>query len=152
DERFLPFEGAGAISAWQLKLPSDFRAFDYMTISDAILHVRYTAREGGEPLGGTARAEMRDALTKANEAKLSWSLLLSLRHDFPTEWSAFANGDANLVLRIRKDYFPYMVQSETLAIDEQLELYAPSQPKPTAKTALIKRMIDVPPGLADELN
>jgi Tc toxin complex TcA C-terminal TcB-binding domain len=151
DERFLPFEGAGAVSAWQLELPSDFRAFDYMTISDVILHIRYTAREGGELLGATARSEMRDALKKANYAALSWSLLLSLRHDFPTEWSAFAKGEADLALRIRKDYFPYMVQSETLAID-RLELYAPSDAKPTAETTVIKRAIDVPAGLVDELN
>jgi hypothetical protein len=48
DERFLPFEGAGAISKWHLELPNQFRPFDYMTISDVILHVRYTARQGGD--------------------------------------------------------------------------------------------------------
>ena len=47
DERFLPFEGAGAISTWTLTLPNELRAFDYSTISDVILHVRYTAREAG---------------------------------------------------------------------------------------------------------
>jgi Tc toxin complex TcA C-terminal TcB-binding domain len=47
DERFLPFEGAGAISTWILTLPSELRAFDYSTISDVIVHVRYTAREAG---------------------------------------------------------------------------------------------------------
>ena len=40
DERYIPFEGAGAISKWRLELPSDFRQFDYDTISDAILHLR----------------------------------------------------------------------------------------------------------------
>jgi hypothetical protein len=44
DERFLPFEGAGAESTWKLELPADFRQFDYYTISDAILHLRYTGR------------------------------------------------------------------------------------------------------------
>ena len=49
DERFLPFEGAGAESTWKLDLPKDYRAFDYDTISDVILHIRYTARQGPEP-------------------------------------------------------------------------------------------------------
>jgi hypothetical protein len=47
DERYLPFEGAGAISTWQLELTQDpaLRQFAYDTISDVILHVRYTSRE-----------------------------------------------------------------------------------------------------------
>src|SRR3989442_4705911 len=67
DERFLPFEGAGAISAWSLELPSEFRLFDYMTISDVILHVRYTARQGGNLLGSQALTELRDMLKTANK-------------------------------------------------------------------------------------
>ena len=48
DDRFLPFELAGAISTWQIDLPKPteaFPAFDYNTISDVILQVRYTARQ-----------------------------------------------------------------------------------------------------------
>jgi hypothetical protein len=40
DERYLPFEGAGAISTWKLDLPTTYPAFDFSTISDVILHVR----------------------------------------------------------------------------------------------------------------
>lgn len=47
DERYLPFEGAGVDSSWHLELPKDFRQFDYETISDVILHISYTARNGG---------------------------------------------------------------------------------------------------------
>ncbi len=121
DERFLPFEGAGAVSSWRLELPSDFRPFDYTTISDVILHVRYTARQGGENLGNQALAEMREMLATENQSSLA--LLFSLRHDFPTEWSAFVNGTGDLEVQLRKDHFPYMVDSEDLAIDA-LELYA----------------------------
>jgi len=61
DERYLPFEGAGAISEWSLELftglpannpdPAnpDFgtplRQFGYRTIVDAVVHIRYTVRE-----------------------------------------------------------------------------------------------------------
>lgn len=51
DERFLPFEGAGAESTWKLDLPPDYRAFDYQTISDVVLHIRYTARSAVEAQG-----------------------------------------------------------------------------------------------------
>src|SRR5206468_11196178 len=48
DERYLPFEGSGVISEWQLELPSEVRQFDYDTIPAVILHTRYTARGGGD--------------------------------------------------------------------------------------------------------
>ena len=62
DDRFLPFEGAGAISTWNLSLPGQLRAFDYSTISDVILHLRYTGREAGDPLGSKATSERRQCL------------------------------------------------------------------------------------------
>ena len=49
DERYLPFEGAGVISKWRLELPT-VKQFDYNTISDVVLHVKYIASEGGEQL------------------------------------------------------------------------------------------------------
>jgi hypothetical protein len=42
-----PFEGAGAISRWRFKLPQELRPFDNETISDVVMHLRYTARDGG---------------------------------------------------------------------------------------------------------
>lgn len=58
DERYLPFEGAGAISTWRLELPAEFRQFDYESIADVILHISYTAREGGERLKKAATASI----------------------------------------------------------------------------------------------
>lgn len=43
DERYMPFEGAGAISDWLLALPKTLRVFEYDTIADVILHLNYTA-------------------------------------------------------------------------------------------------------------
>ncbi len=48
DERYLPFEGCGAISSWKLELPViAVKQFDYNTISDVIVHIRYSAKDGG---------------------------------------------------------------------------------------------------------
>ena len=43
DDRYLPFEGAGAISNWSLELPT-MSQFEYSTISDVIINISYTAR------------------------------------------------------------------------------------------------------------
>lgn len=50
DERYLPFEGAGAISKWRIELPDKFKQFDYDTISDVIIRLRYTSVDGGDKL------------------------------------------------------------------------------------------------------
>ena len=118
DERFLPFEGAGAESTWKIDLakPDEYPAFDYATISDVILHIRYTARQGVDP---TKVIASLDTLF-ADPPQLA--LLFSLRHDFPTEWSAFVNGGGPFTATIRKDYFPYFTQGKTITI-AGLELY-----------------------------
>jgi Tc toxin complex TcA C-terminal TcB-binding domain len=118
DERFLPFEGHGVESTWKLELPKDFRQFDYNTISDVILHVRYTARQGVDRT--KVKSTLDDLFQQASQSNLA--LLFSLRHDFSTEWSAFVNGTGDFNASIRKDYFPYFCQGKTITIDG-LELY-----------------------------
>lgn len=112
DERFLPFEGAGAISAWRLELPRDFRQFDYDTISDVILHLHYTAREGG----GALRQGAAENLTKlVAQAQASGSArLISVRQEFPNDWAAMkgvdlqaSGGTAPLRVTLGEQHYPY---------------------------------------------
>jgi hypothetical protein len=60
DERFLPFEGCGAIGTWRLELLRMYRQFDYGTISDVVLTLRYTAR---------AQVMGTDRLTRSRRSK-----------------------------------------------------------------------------------
>ena len=123
DDRFLPFEGAGAISTWNLSLPAELPAFDYTTISDLILHIRYTARPAGDPLGSQATKEL---LAMFDSAGSDQTLLFCLRYDFSTEWAAFVNGGsgAEFQLTLSKQYFPYAVQSAKHLTVNSLTLYA----------------------------
>jgi len=113
DERFLPFEGAGAISTWTLTLPNELRAFDYSTISDVILHVRYTAREAGGSLAVTATKELIKIFADATRSPQA--LILNLKYDFPTEWAAFVNGAGSspFTAKIDTSFLPYYVQGMT---------------------------------------
>src|SRR5260370_2084571 len=90
DERFLPFEGAGAESTWQLDLPDPQRypAFDYITISHVLLHVPYTARQG---VDSTKVKPALDDLFHQATAGPTLILFFSLPHDFPTPSCAFGN-------------------------------------------------------------
>jgi hypothetical protein len=115
DERFMPFEGAGAISTWTLTLPNELRAFDYSTISDVIVHVRYTAREAGGLLGKTATKELVKIFADATRSPQA--LILNLKYDFPTEWAAFVSGSgaSPFTAKIDTSFLPYYVHSMTKA-------------------------------------
>jgi hypothetical protein len=130
DERFLPFEGMGAVSAWRLELPKDFQPFDYATISDAILHIRYTARQGAD--SNTAMSELTTQFPPEGQPGLA--LLFSLRHDYPTEWSAFVNTKANTFSAVlKRDYFPYFAQGKSISVGA-LELYTSAGTPTTPST------------------
>jgi hypothetical protein len=90
DERYLPFETSGVISEWRLQLPADPgkqepAQFDYANISDVILHLRYTAREGGALLRSRADAQLQEAIGDASAP--GCVRIFSVRHEFPTEWA-----------------------------------------------------------------
>lgn len=135
DERFLPFEGAGAISTWSLSLPTQLRAFDYMTIADVILTIRYTSRMAGDPLGSQATKELIMMLDTQGQA--SQTLLFCLRYDFPTEWSAFINGTGNFQVTLDKQFFPYMVQAAKKLTVDTLTLYGANGAKIASVTPTV---------------
>ncbi|SRR6266550_2084990 len=120
DERFLPGEGHGAEITLKLDLPNpeDYPTFDYATISDVILHVRYTARQGVDSI--KVKQVLDKLFQQANQAGLA--LIFSLRHDFPTEWAAFVNSPNDFTAKIRRDYFPYFTQRKQITI-VAFELY-----------------------------
>ncbi len=134
DERYLPFENSGAISEWELELPadpsqSDPAQFDYETISDVILHMRYTAREGGDLLRKEALAHFKEML--AEDRAVGAVRLFSVRHEFPTEWAKFkgvqidaaSHPVAELSLTLREEHYPYWSKNR-LGRLTQVELFA----------------------------
>lgn len=114
DERYLPFEGAGAHSTWRLELPDEIRQFDYDTISDIVIALRYTAREGGEPLRTNAVRACQAALAAA--AATGSVRLFSVRREFPNAWAAFmaadtSKGRALIRVQARAEHFPAWLTS-----------------------------------------
>jgi hypothetical protein len=96
DERYLPFEGAGVVSDWYLQLPLESNRFDRSTLSDVVLHLRYTARP---PAGAPIPAA--PAVTAAK----GW--LLSVAHDLVTEWDGLVSGTlASVPVSLTPPRFP----------------------------------------------
>ena len=90
DERYLAFEGAGAISEWRIEMPKDTNAFSFDTVTDVVMKVNYTARDGGEELRSEARQELGlDPGTPSREPPPAIRRMFSLRHEFAVEWARF---------------------------------------------------------------
>ncbi len=92
DERYLPFEHAGAISQWSLELASDeeLRQFDHSTIADVVLHLNYTARESGGTFRTRAVDHVKGFLANAaDRPDQPIAQMFSARAEFPSEWHAF---------------------------------------------------------------
>lgn len=119
DERYLPFEGAGAVSVWRIDLPKEFKSLDYDTISDVVIQVNYTARQGGGRLQKAAIDALRQQLKVATGAPQS--RLFSLRHEFPSEWYRLAVvavgfGDHRQAFSLHKERFPFIFGGSKVSI------------------------------------
>ncbi|MBE8989894.1 neuraminidase-like domain-containing protein [Nostoc sp. LEGE 12450] len=136
DERYLPFEGAGAISDWSIELFSDLpsnnpdstnpdfgkplRQFDYGTISDAILHIKYTAREDAGVFKNGAIAHLRDYFSQ--DGATPSLRMFNLRQEFPTQWHHFLHptnpADGNVLeLDMSPNLFPIRDKAKTLKVN-----------------------------------
>jgi hypothetical protein len=124
-EQYQPFEGAGAISEWLLTLPNKVRQFDYSTISDVVMHLRYTSKSGGE----TLRTRVEDdvaALLKQSEG--NYTALLDIRNEAPNAWhdmsAAILSATNSRILAIPdiRERLPYFTKALRVSVTS-LEVY-----------------------------
>jgi len=120
DERYLPFEGAGVASTWSLELMEDpaMRQFDYETISDVILHLKYTSRES-DALKTAAIENLRQVIKDIATTGMPLSILFDVRHEFSNEWHQFINSTNNniqLELPVSKDRLPFFAANNDVQV------------------------------------
>lgn len=134
DDRYLPFEFRGAVSRWRLELPPENNYFAMDTLSDVILHLNYTSREGGDRLRRAARE------TAQRELPGEGWCLFDVRHDFADAWELFRdcpNGERRpgrehsehhhdhrrLPLRFGRNMFPFVPGDRELCIEKMVLLF-----------------------------
>ncbi|KAL7904170.1 hypothetical protein GGI35DRAFT_490758 [Trichoderma velutinum] len=88
DERYLPFEGAGAISSWTLELPGVEPVFSYDSISDVVMQIRYTAVDGGAALKTLATNYLSSSLQEISTG----NVLVDLRNEYAGSWASVVAG------------------------------------------------------------
>lgn len=84
DARYLPFEGCGAVSSWQLSMPKNTNRFNFDALSDVIINLKYRALDGG----GDFQTAV-EGLLAANP--YSSGLYFNLNQAFSSAWFAFMN-------------------------------------------------------------
>ena len=95
DDRYLPFEGTGAVSRWRLEAGSVSATAG---LRDVTITVKYTANQGGE----TFATAVKGMLKPYPAARF-----VDVANEFPAEWAEFAsNGTNELVLPFTAEMFP----------------------------------------------
>ena len=136
--RFLPFEGAGAISTWSLELPRvpGFKQFDYGSITDIILRIKYTSIEGGDSLRKSAIANVLNIINSSavqsspssNKGLLS---LFDIKNDFASGWSRLTQAYRN------PQHTPADLSIQLPALSDRLPLFTAGRtPKQIIPTTL----------------
>jgi len=117
DERYLPFEGAGAVSSWRLELPAQLRSFNYSTISDVIVQISYTAKDDPD-FRKTVETNIVNLVTNY-AATTGLPKLFSMRYEFPDVFYRLLNStsDAQTAeLEILQSHFPYMFSDKQILL------------------------------------
>jgi hypothetical protein len=139
DQRYLPFEGAGCISSWHLELPGQTNDIDLTTVGDVLIHLYYTALDGG--------SQFKQAALQALPVPTQGVKLFSVQNDFgaapaayapvvaqgpvATPWQAFFLAatpptDQEFVLKVTAAKFPNWTRGKTINITG-LTVYVLSQ-------------------------
>ena len=130
DERYLPFEYAGAVSRWRIELPIETNAFDIDTLSDLIFQLSYTAREGGSSLREASWAAASCMLPGAGLRFFDW------RQDFSDAWQRFKGlgpvveepgCTRALALRMSRSMFPFLPGQRPVRM-RRVELWFETRP------------------------
>jgi hypothetical protein len=158
DERYLPFEGAGAISSWQIEMPKESNSIDFSTVTDVVLRISYTARDGGDELRGVAEAARQEvdpnapAVQGITKTVSDGFRLFRVQDEFPNEWFRFFEGGDDpavqkLSLALTPDVFQPLLGSRQLQV---VELHVLWQWAEAYEGASPMRIHVEPPGEADD--
>lgn len=160
DERYLPFEGAGAISSWKLELNGkylqddstilNFAQFDYDSVSDVIIHIKYTAREDAGGFKNNVLKHLGEYINKpTGNGQDPFVRLFSLRHEFANEWFSFLNqedqfGNQVLNVNLSSNRYSFFDSKRTIKISKVILLAKSKEPGLTSKGLGLLSSAEVP--------
>lgn len=124
DERYLPFEGTGAISTWEISFPGKIRQFDLNSINDIIFHIKYTAQYDGG-LEEAANDSVKDLFTKLTTTSgfnaHALQFYTSAKHEHSADWFDYGkkftdNESTRLALSFNQEQFPFFTNGKKVTV------------------------------------
>ena len=113
-ERYLPFEGTGAVSSWRLEMQGKRGSYDLRNLVDVTINLKYTALPGGDRFADAVRGMLRP------QPALRY---FDMHYDFPKAWNAFLDSDEDtLVLPLTRDLFPNMASGKIPGVFTRYEI------------------------------
>ncbi|WP_144395267.1 hemopexin repeat-containing protein [Pleionea sediminis] len=98
DDRYLPFEGTGAVSRWRLELGGKKGSYNLKDLQDLEIELKYTAKQGGEDFADAVRGLLKPYDT---------AVQLNIAEAFPREFYAFVQDETDeLRINITRDMLP----------------------------------------------
>ncbi len=150
DERYLPFEFAGAVSRWRIELPPENNQFDLRSLSDLVMHLSFTAREGGELLREAANEVAQRHLPGAGLR------LFDVRHDFPDVWHQLRQPRYRYVLlplSLGREDFPFVPGHRHLRVNRfELFFHVADVDRPQSEVVRFRTAPSCPHGPDEECN
>jgi hypothetical protein len=109
-DKYLPFEGTGVVSNWELAIPPANNRLDLSQLTDVVITLRYTALDGGKQF----RDETVKALQK-HKVQYRGKLYLDAAQSFSSAWYAFRNPPPDpavqtLTFDVQPGMLPYLAK------------------------------------------
>lgn len=123
DERYLPFEGKGSVSQWNLIISAadQIKLFELESISDVVIHMKYTARYGGDGFRDSRITNLNTLLSSFTSGldntnlQISLPRYVSLKHEYSGEW--FRYNETHLINTLWDyDTFPVFAKNKIITI------------------------------------
>ncbi|MFI6503342.1 hemopexin repeat-containing protein [Nonomuraea typhae] len=111
DDRYLPFEGCGAVSTWLLEIPGRRP----QGLRDVVVTLRYTAEPGGEAFTNAVRGMQRPYAA---------ARYVDVAAEFPEQWEEFllAEEAGPLLLPLTAEHFPGLIGGQITGLCARYDL------------------------------
>ena len=103
-----PLRVTGAVSSWILELPKQTNRFDFQSISNVVIHLRYLSVSDS----GSFK---NDVMALSSFKNTKESRLFSLAVDFSAQWVPFQSGtSSSMTLTLPRNTVPYNVSATSV--------------------------------------
>ncbi|AOW98559.1 hypothetical protein BJP34_03050 [Moorena producens PAL-8-15-08-1] len=119
DERFLPFEGTGAVSTWRLELSGKRGSYNLNDLNKVTIKLKYTALNGGNSFASAVKGMLKPYPT---------AVYINMAETFPQEWQAFISGETEeLDIMLNREMLPNLSGSKITGLVPHYEMQGEGQ-------------------------